>query len=82
MFTKYLVAFTKVLSILYLIPVTILDYYLLLTALLEIPAFIYVSQSCMQMVFRIAFQLHNIVVSTPALSLQVLECKVYSIYRY
>ncbi|XP_034483279.1 gustatory receptor 8a [Drosophila innubila] len=47
------------------------DYYLLLPALLEIPAFIHVSQSCMQMVLRIAYQLHSIVVSSPALSLQV-----------
>ncbi|KAM8720713.1 hypothetical protein ACLKA7_006709 [Drosophila subpalustris] len=48
-----------------------IDYYLLLPAFLEIPAFIHVSQSCMQMVFRIAFQLHSIVVSSYAVSLQV-----------
>ncbi|KAI8033364.1 hypothetical protein M5D96_013890 [Drosophila gunungcola] len=54
----------------------LLYYYLILPALLEIPAFIYASQSCMVIVPRIAHQLHNIVTdsvccSCPDLSLQV-----------
>ncbi|KAH8287046.1 hypothetical protein KR054_001309 [Drosophila jambulina] len=53
-----------------------IDYYLLLPALLEIPAFIYASQSCMVIVPRIAHQLHSIVTdsgccSFPDLSLQI-----------
>ncbi|XP_017063951.1 gustatory receptor 8a [Drosophila eugracilis] len=53
-----------------------IDYYLLLPALLEIPALIYASQSCMVIVPRIAHQLHNIVTdsgccSCPDLSLQI-----------
>ncbi|XP_016937252.2 gustatory receptor 8a [Drosophila suzukii] len=53
-----------------------IDYYLILPALLEIPAFIYASQSCMVVVPRIAHQLHNIVTdsgccSCPDLSLQI-----------
>ncbi|XP_052857809.1 gustatory receptor 8a [Drosophila gunungcola] len=53
-----------------------IDYYLILPALLEIPAFIYASQSCMVIVPRIAHQLHNIVTdsvccSCPDLSLQI-----------
>lgn len=53
-----------------------LDYVLILPALLEVPAFIYASQSCMVIVPRIAHQLHNIVTdsgccSFPDLSLQV-----------
>ncbi|KAH8303973.1 hypothetical protein KR044_010950, partial [Drosophila immigrans] len=52
--------------------INIIDYYLLLPAVLEIPAFVYVSQSCMQQVPRIAHQLHSIVVTaSPALSLQI-----------
>ncbi|EDX17490.1 gustatory receptor 8a [Drosophila simulans] len=52
------------------------DYYLIVPALLEIPAFIYASQSCMVVVPRIAHQLHNIVTdsgccSCPDLSLQI-----------
>ncbi|XP_017055498.1 gustatory receptor 8a [Drosophila ficusphila] len=52
------------------------DYYLILPALLEIPAFIYASQSCMVIVPRIAYQLHSIVTdsgccSSPDLSLQI-----------
>lgn len=39
--------------------------------MLQIPAIIYFSQSCMQMMSRIAYQLHSIVVTSPALSLQV-----------
>ncbi|XP_017156987.2 gustatory receptor 8a [Drosophila miranda] len=41
-----------------------LDYSLILPALFEIPAFIYASQSCMVIVPRIAYQLHNIVTET------------------
>ncbi|KAH8408864.1 hypothetical protein KR009_002893 [Drosophila setifemur] len=53
-----------------------LDFFLILPALLEIPAFIYVSQSCMVIVPRIAHQLHNIVTdagccSSPDLSRQI-----------
>ncbi|BFG01718.1 gustatory receptor 8a [Drosophila madeirensis] len=53
-----------------------LDYSLILPALIEIPAFIYASQSCMVMLPRIAHQLHNIVTDTgccsfPELSLQI-----------
>ncbi|XP_060662403.1 gustatory receptor 8a [Drosophila nasuta] len=51
--------------------INIIDYYLLLPAVLEIPAFIYVSQSCMQLMPRIAHQLHSIVITSPALSLQI-----------
>ncbi|KAH8402896.1 hypothetical protein KR009_009420, partial [Drosophila setifemur] len=51
-------------------------FFLILPALLEIPAFIYVSQSCMVIVPRIAHQLHNIVTdagccSSPDLSRQI-----------
>jgi len=58
------------------VTIIITDYYLILPALLEIPAFIYASQSCMVVVPRIAHQLHNIVTdsgccSCPDLSLQV-----------
>ncbi|KAH8274228.1 hypothetical protein KR018_009080 [Drosophila ironensis] len=53
-----------------------IDYYLIIPALLEIPAFIYASQSCMLLVPRIAHQLHNIVpdsgcCSCPDLSHQI-----------
>ncbi|KAH8241663.1 hypothetical protein KR038_007399 [Drosophila bunnanda] len=53
-----------------------IDYFLILPALLEIPAFIYASQSCMVIVPRIAHQLHSIVTdsgccSSPDLSLQI-----------
>ncbi|ALC49189.1 Gr8a, partial [Drosophila busckii] len=48
-----------------------IDYYLLLPAILEIPAFIFTSQSCMRLVPRIAFQLHNILCSSSSLSLQL-----------
>ncbi|KAH8238431.1 hypothetical protein KR032_006811 [Drosophila birchii] len=55
-----------------------IDYYLILPALLEIPAFIYASQSCMVIVPRIAHQLHSIVTdsgccSFPDLSLQQIQ---------
>lgn len=43
----------------------------MLPAMLHIPTFIYFSQSCMQMMPRIAYQLHSIVATSPALSLQV-----------
>lgn len=43
----------------------------MLPAMLHIPTFIYFSQSCMQMMSRIAYQLHCIVATSPALSLQV-----------
>ncbi|XP_016986235.1 gustatory receptor 8a [Drosophila rhopaloa] len=53
-----------------------LNSYLIVPALLEIPAFIYASQSCMVILPRIAHQLHNIVTdsaccSCPDLSLQI-----------
>ncbi|KAH8344867.1 hypothetical protein KR067_009665 [Drosophila pandora] len=53
-----------------------IDYLLIIPAVLEIPAFVYASQSCMVLVPRIAHQLHNIVPSSgscsyPDLSLQI-----------
>ncbi|EDW00139.1 gustatory receptor 8a [Drosophila grimshawi] len=48
-----------------------IDYFLILPAVLHVVVLIYASQSCMQMVPRIAYQLHNIVANSPALSLQI-----------
>ncbi|KAH8386833.1 hypothetical protein KR093_002838 [Drosophila rubida] len=63
--------------------INVIDYYLLLPAVLEVPAFIYVSQSCMQLMPRIAHQLHNIVVtSSPELSLQLQNFSLQLLHQY
>ncbi|EDW08053.1 gustatory receptor 8a isoform X1 [Drosophila mojavensis] len=51
--------------------ITNLDYYLLLPAVLHIPAFLYTCQSFMQIVPRIAYRLHNIATSCSPVSLQI-----------
>ncbi|KAH8356634.1 hypothetical protein KR084_010982 [Drosophila pseudotakahashii] len=53
-----------------------IDYYLILPALLEIPAFIYASQSCMVIVPRIAHRLHNIVTDSGCCSCADLSLQI------
>ncbi|EDW82419.2 uncharacterized protein Dwil_GK25139 [Drosophila willistoni] len=61
-----------------------IDYLFILPALLEIPAFIYTSRGCMEMLPRIAYKLHSITPgptssSYPTLSLQVKQIQNFSL---